>query len=433
MKRIGFLIALLALLGIASAQTNIEFWYAFSDEPRSNWIQDRIAEYNQTLEAAGSPYRVTGERKGSYTETLQAAVLAARQGNPPHLAQLFEVGSQLAVDSGIFEPIGNLGGINEESYIKPVINYYTINGAVNSIPFNSSSPVLYANKQLMAKTGITKLPETFSEVIDACETIAASGVDTSCITFPLHGWLFEQWMANQGALLGNHDNGRSGRVTETYANSSAAMAIGEFLSEIGTKGYYQYTGKQGDWGGSDAIFYNQNVVFHITSTSDAAIIPKNAKEEHGFDVVIGKLPIADGIVRNGVVIGGASVWVLKDHPTAEKEIARDFILYMTNAENMISWHKLTGYYPVRTESVSILESQGWFKENPNLAVAFDQLLETVPNAATAGALMGSFLDTRSIIQTAMEKIITGTSARDALNEAKELADAKVAEYNANFK
>jgi len=432
MKRIGFLIALLVLLGIASAQTNIEFWYAFSDEPRSNWIQDRIAEYNQTLEAAGSPYRITGERKGSYTETLQAAVLAARQGNPPHLAQLFEVGSQLAIDSGIFEPIGNLGGINEESYIKPVINYYTINGAVNSIPFNSSSPVLYANKQLMAKTGITKLPETFSEVLDACETIAASGVDTSCITFPLHGWLFEQWMANQGALLGNHDNGRSGRVTETYVNSSAAMAIGDFLSELGTKGYYQYTGKQGDWGGSDAIFYNQNVVFHITSTSDAAIIPKNAKEEHGFDVVIGRFPIADGIVRNGVVIGGASVWVLKDHPTAEKEIARDFILYMTNAENMVSWHKLTGYYPVRTESVKMLEAEGWFEKNPNVAVAFKQLLETVPNAATAGALMGSFLDTRAIVQTAMEKIITGTSARDALNEAKELADAKVAEYNANF-
>ncbi len=432
MKRIGFLIALLVLLGVASAQTNIEFWYAFSDEPRSNWIQDRIAEYNQTLEAAGSSYRVTGERKGSYSETLQAAVLAARQGTPPHLAQLFEVGSQLAIDSGIFEPIGNLGGINESSYIKPVINYYTINGAVNSIPFNSSSPVLYANKQLMAQTGISKLPETFSEVIAACETIAASGVDTSCLTFPLHGWLFEQWMANQGALLGNNSNGRTARVTETYANSSAAMAIGDFLSEIGTKGYYQYTGKQGDWGGSDAIFYNQNVVFHITSTSDAAIIPKNAKEEHGFDVVIGKLPIADGIVRNGVVIGGASVWVLKDHPTAEKEVARDFILYMTNAENMISWHKLTGYYPVRSESVDILESEGWFEENPNLAIAFDQLLETYPNAATAGALMGSFLDTRAIIQTAMEKIITGTSARDALNEAKDLADAKVAEYNANF-
>ncbi|UCH26394.1 MAG: extracellular solute-binding protein, partial [Trueperaceae bacterium] len=144
MKRI-VATALILLLGLTMAQTDIEFWIGFSDAPRAGWMQDRADEFNVMLADEGKPYRVVLERIGSYRETLQAAVLAARQGNPPHLAQLFEVGSQLAVDSGIFEPIGNVGGgIDLSDYIEPVINYYTIDGAVNSIPFNSSSPILYA-------------------------------------------------------------------------------------------------------------------------------------------------------------------------------------------------------------------------------------------------------------------------------------------------
>ena len=200
MKRF-FLLAVVLLLGLAVAQTNIEFWYAFSDAPRSNWIQDRIAEFNQILKDKGEPYQVTGERKGSYRDTLQAAILAARQGTPPHLVQLFEVGSQLAVDSGIFEPIGQVGGLDTSDYITPVINYYTIGGAVNSIPFNSSSPILYGNKQLMEQVGLdpNNPPATFGELLDACATIRAAGVETKCLTFPLHSWFFEQWMAEQGA------------------------------------------------------------------------------------------------------------------------------------------------------------------------------------------------------------------------------------------
>jgi sn-glycerol 3-phosphate transport system substrate-binding protein len=118
--------------------TEIYFWHAFSDQPRSSWIEDRAAEFNEMQ----SDYEVIVERKGSYRETLQAAVLAARQGDPPHAAQIFEIGSQLALDSGIFKPIGEIGQFEADDYIEPVLNYYTIEGQVNSIPFTSSSPIL---------------------------------------------------------------------------------------------------------------------------------------------------------------------------------------------------------------------------------------------------------------------------------------------------
>ncbi len=433
MKRI-FVILAAALLTVATAQTDIEFWYGFSDAPRSGWINDRIEEFNGQLEAEGLDYEVTGERKGSYRETLQAAVLAARQGNPPHLVQLFEVGSQLATDSGIFKPIGEVGGLDTSAYIEPVINYYTIDGSVNSIPFNSSSPILYANQQLMDEAGLDSetLPGTFGELLDACEAIESSSVEANCITFPLHSWMFEQWVAEQGAPLVNNGNGRDGRATEVLLDSEASLRVGQFMADLAEGGYYSYTGTLEDWSGSEAIFAGQQAVFFITSTADAGNIT-TAASENGFDVKTGLLPIPDGVERNGVVIGGASVWLTDGHPQEELEIARDFALFMTNSENMVSWHKLTGYYPVVNESVELLESEGWFEENPNFAVAFEQLLETIPNQATAGALLGSFLETRTIIEEALQRIYNGSaSVEEAMTQAKEEADARLAEYNANF-
>ncbi len=433
MKRIVVAVFAVMALSAVLAQTQIEFWHAFSDANRSGWIDARMAEFNAQLAAEGRPYVVVGERKGSYPETQQAAVLAARQGNPPHLVQLYEVGSQIAVDSGIFIPVSELGAFYTADYIAPVLNYYTIGGQVNSIPFNSSSPILYANRTLMTAAGVGAVPTTFGEMEAACDAAAAAGVlssDVKCFGVSLNGWFLEQWLAEQGANLTNNDNGRSGRATEVLLTSDAVRNVFNFFKTMNDKGYYTYTGKLEDWDGSDAIFTNGKVMFHITSTADLVNITNAIAG--GFDMVTGMLPIPDGSERNGVVIGGASVWLVRDHPSEELHVARDFILYMTNPENMVSWHKATGYYPVRISSVDMLRDEGWFTEFPNASTAFDQLLETVPNTATAGALMGTFQATRTIVEQAIQKVLAGATVDSALQEAKKLADAALAEYNANF-
>jgi sn-glycerol 3-phosphate transport system substrate-binding protein len=414
--------------GMSEEPTQLQFWYAFSDEPRSNWILERISEWN----AMNPEYEMVGERKGSYRETLQAAVLAARQGDPPHAVQLFEVGSQLAVDSEIFKPVGEIGSFDTTDYIEPVLNYYTIDGEVNSIPFNSSSPILYTNKDKMREAGLDPEdpPETYGEIISALEQAREAGVENARIGFNLHSWFYEQWMAQQGAPLVNNDNGRDGRATETLLNSDASKRIVRWIKELNDRDFYTYTGKLEDWGGSDAIFQEERAMFHITSTADVGNIA--AAVEGRFDMGTGRLPIPDGLQRNGVVIGGASIWILDGHSEDVLEATRDFVLYMTNTENMVSWHKLTGYYPVRTSSIAALEEEGWFEANPERTIAFTQLTETIPNSATAGALMGSFLDTRTIIGEAIQKVLNGESVDSAMNEAKRLADARLEEYNANF-
>lgn len=429
MKRSLLTVAFLALAS-AQAQTPLYFWHAFTDEPRSGWIADRAAEWNEQ----NPDYVMNTESKGSYPETLQAAVLGARQGDTPHLVQVYEIGSQAALDTGIFTPVGEVAGdFDFSDYIQPVLNYYTIQDQVNSIPFNSSSPVLYFNKNLMTEAGLDpeNPPETFGEVLDACEAIAASSVTAKCFGVSLNGWFFEQWQAEQGAAWLNNDNGRSDRATEADLTSDAFKNSVTFLKELNDAGYFTYTGGLEDWDGSDAIFTNQQGVFHITSTADVGNITA-AAEENGFEVGTGLLPIPDGAERNGTVIGGASVWLVGDKPAEEQAAALDFALYMTNTENMVSWHKLTGYYPVRTSAVDALTEEGWFEENPNFSAAFDQLQQTQVNNATAGALGGTMQEIRTIVEETVQRVFQGGDVDAELERAESQANARLEAYNSNF-
>ena len=135
MVNVKTILLTLALTGTATAQTTVEFWHSFGDAKRTGWIQARADEFNK----ANPGIKVVPSYKGSYNDSLQATILAARQNKAPALVQIFEVGSQLALDSGAFQPVSGIKNVDFSDYIKPVINYYTIGGKVNSLPFNSTA------------------------------------------------------------------------------------------------------------------------------------------------------------------------------------------------------------------------------------------------------------------------------------------------------
>ena len=429
MKRLTWLLVLSGA-PLAAAQTTVEFWHSFGDAKRSGWIQARADEFNK----ANPRVKVVPSYKGSYNDSLQATILAARQGRPPALVQIFEVGSQLALDSGAFQPVSGIKRVDFSDYLRPVINYYTIGGRVNSLPFNSSSPVLYYNQDLMQKAGLNpkQPPTTFAGILSACKKIEAAKLGANCFGMSLNGWFIEQWMAQQGATLLNNGNGREKRATSVNLDSPQGRKIFTFFKTLQDNKWFSYTGKLEDWDGSDAIFTNQKVVFHITSTADIGNI-RDAAGKSGFKVGVGVLPIPDGSKRSGVVIGGASLWIPKAISKAQAEGALDFALYMTNTRNMADWHKLTGYYPVRQSSIALLRQQGWFSQSPLQLVAFNQLTKTVPSPATAGGLNGAAIETRRIMEEGVQKVLGGASVDSAVKETQQRVNAALSQYNSNFR
>jgi sn-glycerol 3-phosphate transport system substrate-binding protein len=423
------MLALLVVSGLVVAQekTQITLWHAMSGT-RELLIQRMVDDFNLTHPGI----EVAVEYKGSYRDTLNAAQAAAVAGDAPHVLHSFEVGTQQLLDMGIFalaEDLIDTYGIviPWSDYLAPALNYYKIDGRQASFPWNSSNSILYYNKTLLDAAGVTMPREpTFEDIVAISNAVIGAGVAEGGITWPMHSWFFEQWMAELGANLVNNDNGRSGYATEINLLDPAAITIMSWWKELYDKGLWINPGRE-NWSQARQNFTTQRVAMMISSTSDVNLT-QNAAFEGGWEVGTAFMPVPLGFERHGVVIGGGSLWVTKDHPDAELKAATELVVYMSQVSQDIEWHQGTGYFALRNTSLQALELEGWYELHPNYKTASDQLAETQIMTATQGALAGVFPEIRTFIEDAAEEVYGGTPVGEALAKAKGLIDQALVDY-----
>lgn len=421
------MLLILSVMGVAQEKTEITLWHAMSGT-REALIQRMVDDFNLTHPGI----QVNVEYKGSYRDTLNAAQAAAVAGNAPHVIHSFEVGTQQLLDMGIFAVAEDL--IDEyrlsvpwDDYVSPALNYYRVGGRQNAFPWNSSNSILYFNKTLLDEAGVTMpLKPTFQDILDIGQAVMEAGVADAGITWPMHSWFFEQWMAELGADLVNNDNGRSGYATEINLLDPAAVRIMEWWKELYETGVWINPGRE-NWSQARQNFVTQRCVMLISSTSDVNLT-ETAAFEGGWEVGTAFMPVPEDFDRHGVVIGGGSLWVTKGHPDTEMEAAAQLAVYMSQVSQDIEWHQGTGYFALRKTSIQALELEGWYDKHPNYKTAADQLAETKLVTATQGALMGVFPEARTHIEDAAEAIYGGTSVEDALGAAKKKVDQALADY-----
>lgn len=418
----------------AGAATEIVFWHAMVGT-NGKVVTDLVAAFN----ASQSAIHVTEQNKGStYNEALNNTITASQQGQGPNIAQIFDLGTPLAADSGFFTPIESLLTADQLSQIKAdvlpsVLSYFTIGGKLNSMPWNNSTPLLYYNKDMFKAAGLDpeKAPATWQEVEDDCAKILSSGAAPSCVSAQIYGWYFEQWMALQGADLANNGNGRTARATETNFTSDAAKNIMTFWKDLADKKYWVSTGKLEDGNGAKQIFNSKQAAIIIESTGALAGFVKTASDG-GFQLGTGFMPANDKVDRAGVIVGGASLWVGAGHPDDQNKAAVTFILWLEQPEQMAKWHQSTGYLPITKSAQKLLTDQGWFKQNPGDQTAIDQLNAVKASSATAGAIMGPFPQIRTLVDQAIQNITGGADITQMLQDLKTKSDAAVADYNSRL-
>lgn len=405
---------------------NIDFWVAFSDEARLGFAQDRAADFN----AKHPEYNVEVTSFASYNDAFDAAVLAVDSGDPPALIHFFEAATRQALDavdgSGtpIFKSVTEAIGGRTEILGEPVIldnvvsaarNYYTVDGSFYSMPWNTSTAIMFNNMDILNAAGITEPPATWGEVEAACEAIAALDDGPSgCITWPNHSWFVEQTMGQQGELLGNADNGRTGRATEVYLESDGMLAYIDWWKGLSDSGYYTYTGLQRDWDGTSNAYLAEEVAMLIYSSSDTTFFDENST----FTNLASFMPYNEDKSYVGNLIGGATIWMLNGMDSATEDGALAFMNFFSNPENAADWHKLTGYVPITEDAVALLEAEGFYAESPNSKVASDQLAAAENTPASLGALLGNFVGIRDVITLAIEDILVND-----LDVATRMADA----------
>ncbi len=274
-------------------------------------------------------------------------------------------------------------------------------------------------------------PATWQDLEADCAKIMAANVAPYCISMQIYGWYFEQWMALQGQELANNGNGRSGRATETNLTSDAAKAIMSFWKDINDKGYWTYTGKLEDNQGANQIFNAQQAAIIIESTGALKGFT-TAADTAGFQLGTGFMPTNGDVPRQGVIIGGASLWVSGANTDAQNQAASTFLMWLEAPEQMARWHQGTGYMPDTKGATDLLTSQGYFDQNPNQLTAVNQLIDAAVTPATAGAIMGPFPQIRTIVDQAIQAVVSGGDIDLVLADAKSQADAALADYNSRL-
>ncbi|MEF8781015.1 MAG: ABC transporter substrate-binding protein [Haloferacaceae archaeon] len=403
----------------------IEFWHGLGGD-LGQMVSDLAADFSEQSDTI----TVEAIEQGSYRETMNQTINAVRAGNPPGLAQVFEVGTKQALDSGAFVPVADIipeDLLELDNFLDPVLNYYRVDGTLHSMPFNSSNALMMYNKTAFEEAGLDpeSPPATYQEVIDYSEDLMDAGYNYG-ITWPNHSWFVEQWFALQDQVLVNEENGRAGDPTETYINSDAGMNVFEWWQELDEMGAYLSTGIEA-WGEAQQGFFTQEAPMVLYSTSSINPMLQGA-QDNGFEAAAARIP-APSEQRTGVTIGGGSMWIPDEQGSAEQQAAAEFVLWLTQPEQQERWHKGTGYFPVREEAVQNLEDEGFYEENPDFRVALDQLQEGEDTPASRGALMGPFLDARTTIAESAVSVLDGQPVGDVLDSAAEDIEEALADYN----
>ncbi len=409
-------LAALALSSPAQAQVEIQWWHSMTGG-LNDWVLDLSNGFN----ASQKNYKVVPTYKGTYDETMPAAVAAFRAGTAPHILQVFEVGTAtMMAAKGAVVPVGKVLAdagykFDPKAYIPAVMGYYTApNGQMLSFPLNSSTTIFNYNKDLFRKAGLdpNKPPTTWPEVALAAAKLKASGV--SCpFTTSWQGWTqLESFSTWHNTLFATQNNGFGGTSARLAFNSPLHVRHIENLANMAKQGLFIYRGRGN---AADAPFYSGECAMATASSSTYASIKKNAK----FDFGIAPLPYYPDVpgAPQNTVIGGASLWVMGGKKADEYKGVAAFFNYLTNAETQAKSHQRTGYLPITLASFEMTEKSGFYKQNPGTDVAVNQMIRKTTDKSR-GIRLGNFVQIRAIEDEELEQVWSGKkTAKEALDSA----------------
>jgi sn-glycerol 3-phosphate transport system substrate-binding protein len=406
---------------VSKGDTVINFWHAMGGS-KSLLLHDFAREFE---EKHGSVhFRLSS--LGSYDGVLDESLNAAGTEEMPAISQINEIGSMQARLSGAFKPAEHiLPEAAKQSLTDSVSDYYTVDGELQSVPFNSSNPVLCINQDAFEAAGLNpdNPPETFTEVREASEQLVNAGVVDYGITFANYSWFVEQWFAEAGQELVNAENGRNGVPDKAYLDSDFGHDLFQWWTDMEADGLYHNTGIKAR-GTAKKTFHDERAAMLIGSTSSLGSIESGAD----FDLKTGYLPVLDE--RNGVLVGGASLWIGDDLDSDVERAASEFLAWLLEPEQQARWHRETGYFPVCDGAADLLKREGWFDENPHFATAFDQFQQSSDTPATNGAQMGPFPEVRGIIEQARAEMAIGDDVSDDLRALNNEVEAELFSWDA---
>ena len=409
----------------AQGRTEIQFWYGLGGA-----LGERVAEQVTRFNESQSRFRVNATFRGSYVEVMTGAIAAWRAGTPPHIAQVFEVGTATMMAAGpairpTHELLGEAGiTLDPKRYLAGVRGYYSdTQGRLVSMPHNSSSAVMWVNLDAFEKAGLstTDLPKTWAEIRAAAQKIKATNAAEIPISTAWPTWvMFEQMSSIHDVGLATKANGFEGLDAQMNLGAPIFAKHTNMLLEMQREGSFVYGGRDGD---GFASFPAGKAAMSFNSSAGRAQVQRDAK----FRWASVALPYHGDVTqspRNGV-IGGASLWALtaRNRTAEEYRGVAEFYRFISDVEQDKWWHHVTGYVPLTLAAYEASRAEGFYTQNPGADAAIIQLSRAEPTPNSQGFRLGGFVEIRNIIQEELERGFQGQqNAETLLANANRRAD-----------
>ena len=406
--------------------TTVTFWHSMGG------VNGEAMDYlvNKFNEENTDGITVEAVYQGEYDDTINKLKSAQIGNMGADLVQIYDLGTRFMIDSGWVIPMQEM--INADGYdvsqIEPnVAAYYTTeDGTMYSMPFNSSTPLLYYNKDMFDAAGITEIPTSLPEIAEVGDALMNQGGAQEVIAISIYGWYFEQFLCKQGLDMVDNGNGREAAATKVvFDENGGALNILNAWYDLYQQGYAPNVGRSGsDTATTD--FTSGKAAMMLGSTASL----KQVLEDSGgnFEVGTAYYPAVSPDDQGGVSIGGASLWALNNNDEKQAAATWKFIKFLISPESQAYWNAQTGYFPI----VTAAQEEQAFKDNiaqyPQFQTALDQLHDSAPEYA--GALLSVFPESRQIVETQIENMLNGSvTPEEAVdNMASDINDT-IEEYN----
>ena len=432
-----FLMTVAALMVATTVQAadrvKFEMWHGLTGD--LGGVVDQVCKrFNDSQ----SDYEIICTSQGSYDNALQNAIAAYRAKKNPTIVQIFDAGTLDLLLSEAYVPARKLMAdngykINWDDYIPAISNYFANSkGELNSFPFNSSTAMMYWNKDAFAKIGKTEAPKTWEETFDSLKALKAAGYECP-MAWNYDTWpIMEQFSAINNIPIATKGNGYQGLDAEFIVNKGKFVDVIKSLKKGYDDGLVKI--KTPDTGATIVqAFANGDCQVMLSSIADHGTVGKTQKPDMKWDVAM--LPTLAGVERHNSLVGGASLWALQGKTDAEYKGAAAFFNFIAQPDSALFWSTNTGYIPVTKSGFDFMKSQGFYDKAPykgrELAIA--SLNASPVNENTRGIRLGGFVQIRKEMRDALTDIFANkVSVEDGINSAVERSNAVLRKFEKTY-
>ena len=422
----AILVSALGLAAFAEGDTvHLLLWHGMSGT-NGEIVEYIVNSFNETHPGI----EIEAQYQGSYEESINKLKAAMRTNDGPDLIQIYEAGTRFMVDSGFVNPMQNIidkYGIDISHLEEHILDYYTVNDQLYSIPLNTSVPVLYYNKGMLSQVGYDEAPKTWDEIIDASNKLREAGIVESGIAVSNLPWWFEQVLVQQKIPMVDNDNGRSAAATHcTIADDERIVEICQKWLDMYTSGVIANLGFV--TADNNAYFWSGQTAMAIDSSGGLRNFLNNVGDS--FELGVGFFPAVDAESPNGgVTLGGASIYSIDNGRGDETEAAiAEFVKYITSPEIQAYFHINSGYYPITTEAYELDEVKENMEKYPQFQVIVDQL--HFSENMGFGAIYGTMVEGRATYMAYLQQMLLGElTPAEALEKGAKDVDILIEDYN----